>query len=93
MLDSTARGILQLFGEFGQEVLDLHTLFEAGGNDPARREAVLDEVFTSRHVPGDTQDVGFAADLAVFYITLLASCAGVDGGFSAGWSWRARWGS
>jgi len=44
MLDSTARGILQLFGEFGQEVLDLHTLFEAGGNDPARREAVLDAV-------------------------------------------------
>jgi len=44
MLDSIATHILRLFAEFGQETLDLHTLFEAGGNDPAKREAVLDAV-------------------------------------------------
>ncbi len=44
MLDSISTTILRLFGEFGQETLDLHTLFEAGGNDPAKREAVLDAI-------------------------------------------------
>lgn len=44
MLDSFSTAILRLFGEFGQEELDLHTLFEAGGNDPAKREAVVDAV-------------------------------------------------
>ncbi len=44
MLDSTAIRILRLFGQFEQETLDLHTLFEAGGNDPAKREEVLDTV-------------------------------------------------
>lgn len=44
MLDSVSNTILRLFGEFGQEELDLHTLFEAGGNDPAKREAVVDAV-------------------------------------------------
>jgi hypothetical protein len=44
MLDSISTSILRSFGEFEQEALDLHTLFEVGGNDPARREAVLDAV-------------------------------------------------
>jgi hypothetical protein len=44
MLDSISTTILRLFREFGQAELDLHTLFEAGGNDPAKREAVLDAV-------------------------------------------------
>lgn len=44
MLDSISTTILRLFAEFGQEELDLHTLFEAGGNDPAKREAVVDGV-------------------------------------------------
>lgn len=39
-----AQRILRSFSEFGQDTLDLHTLFEAGGNDPAKREAVLDTV-------------------------------------------------
>ena len=38
------RRVLKLFIEMGAESLDLHTLFEAGGNDPAARERVLDIV-------------------------------------------------
>ena len=31
--------VMRMFGEMGKDVLDLHELFEAGGNDPdARRE-------------------------------------------------------
>jgi len=44
MLDSISTSILRLFSEFGREALDLHALFEVGGNDPAKREAVLDAV-------------------------------------------------
>ena len=36
--------VLKVFGEMGSESLDLHTLFEAGGNDPQSRERVLDVV-------------------------------------------------
>jgi hypothetical protein len=36
--------VLKLFIDMGRESLDLHTLFEAGGNDPASRERVLDVV-------------------------------------------------
>jgi len=36
--------VLKVFGDMGSESLDLHTLFEAGGNDPQSRERVLDVV-------------------------------------------------
>lgn len=39
-----AAKILAMFGSFNKETLDLHELFEAGGNDPAARTAVLDTV-------------------------------------------------
>ena len=39
MSDELARRVLGMFGELGRDALDLHELFEAGGNDPeARRE-------------------------------------------------------
>lgn len=41
--DLTMR-VLRMFGEIGKESLDLHELFEAGGNDPAERLAVFDAV-------------------------------------------------
>ncbi|HKW62387.1 MAG TPA: hypothetical protein VJN89_07580 [Candidatus Acidoferrum sp.] len=34
--------VLRVFGEMGQERLDLHVLFEAAGNEPEERERVLD---------------------------------------------------
>ncbi len=43
-MDELTRRVLGLFIELGAESLDLHTLFEAGGNDPASRERVLDTV-------------------------------------------------
>ena len=43
-MDVLAGKILALFGSFNKETLDLHELFEAGGNDPAARTAVLDRV-------------------------------------------------
>jgi hypothetical protein len=43
-MDDLTRRVLQLFGELNQETLDLHTLFEAGGNDPRAREQVFDVV-------------------------------------------------
>jgi hypothetical protein len=36
-----SRRVLKLFIDMGRQSLDLHTLFEAGGNDPASRERVL----------------------------------------------------
>lgn len=33
--------VLRMFGEMGKETLDLHELFEAGGNDPDERLAVF----------------------------------------------------
>jgi hypothetical protein len=39
-----ARRVLTVFVEMGRESLDLHFLFEAGGNDPASRNWVLDAV-------------------------------------------------
>jgi hypothetical protein len=41
--DLTIR-VLSLFGEMGKDSLDLHELFEAGGNDPDARRAVFDAV-------------------------------------------------
>lgn len=43
-MDDLTRRVLKLFLDMGSESLDLHTLFEAGGNDPASRERVLDAV-------------------------------------------------
>jgi hypothetical protein len=44
-LNESALRVLRLFGELSSETLDLHTILElAGGNDPAEREAVFDEV-------------------------------------------------
>ena len=33
--------VLRMFDEMGKEALDLHELFEAGGNDPDERRAVF----------------------------------------------------
>lgn len=43
MDDMTAR-VIGMFERFGKETLDLHELFEAGGNDPETRTAVFDTV-------------------------------------------------
>jgi hypothetical protein len=43
-MDVLAAKILGMFGSVNKETLDLHELFEAGGNDPDARTAVLDTV-------------------------------------------------
>jgi hypothetical protein len=43
-MDVLAGKILAMFGSFNKKMLDLHELFEAGGNDPDARSAVLDTV-------------------------------------------------
>ena len=43
MSDMTAR-VLRMFDQLGKETLDLHELFEAGGNDPEARTAVFHTV-------------------------------------------------
>ena len=43
-IDALTLQVLKVFGEMGSETLDLHTLFEAGGNDPQYRERVLDVI-------------------------------------------------
>jgi glutaredoxin len=44
-MDDLSRCILQVFDELGRDTLDLHALREfAGGNDPARRDAVVGAV-------------------------------------------------
>ena len=43
-MDVLTGKILAMFGSFNKETLDLHELFEAGGNDPDARTAVLDTV-------------------------------------------------
>jgi hypothetical protein len=43
-MDELTRRLLKLFIEMGNESLDLHTLFEAGGNDLESRKRVLDVV-------------------------------------------------
>ena len=43
-MDVLAEKILAMFRSFNKETLDLHELFEAGGNDPGARTAVLDRV-------------------------------------------------
>lgn len=43
-MDAFAQKVLGMFGYLNKEVLDLHELFEAGGNDPDARSAVVDTV-------------------------------------------------
>jgi DNA-binding PadR family transcriptional regulator len=43
-MDETTLKVLGMFEHWGKDVLDLHELFEAGGNDPAERTAVFDTV-------------------------------------------------
>ena len=43
-MDVLTKKVLAMFGSFNKETLDLHELFEAGGNDPDVRSAVLDRV-------------------------------------------------
>ena len=43
-MDEITRKVIGSFGLWQQETLDLHTLFEAGGNDPDARTAVFDAV-------------------------------------------------
>lgn len=43
-MDTLAQKVLNMFGYLNKETLDLHELFEAGGNDPDARTAVFDTV-------------------------------------------------
>lgn len=40
-MDEMARQVFRLFNRFDKESLDLHELFEAGGNDPEERKQAL----------------------------------------------------
>jgi hypothetical protein len=44
MMSSLSLRVLRLFGEMRKERLDLHALFEAGGNEPEGRHDVLDAI-------------------------------------------------
>lgn len=39
-----SRRVLQVFKDMKKDRLDLHVLFEAAGNDPAKRNEVLDAI-------------------------------------------------
>ena len=43
-MNEIEKRVLGSFAYWGQETLDLHQLFEAGGNDPDQRTAVFDAV-------------------------------------------------
>ena len=43
-MDELTSKVLNLFAQMNNDTLDLHTLFEAGGNDPEAREQVIDLV-------------------------------------------------
>jgi len=43
-MDDLSKKVLKSFAVWGKETLDLHELFEAGGNDPEARTAVFDIV-------------------------------------------------
>jgi hypothetical protein len=43
-MNEPANRVLQLFEEMNAGTLDLHTLLEAGGNDPEARQRVVDIV-------------------------------------------------
>ena len=43
-MDNLRKRVLKLFDQMKSDTLDLHTLFEAAGNDPQAREKVIDIV-------------------------------------------------
>ena len=43
-MDESKLRVLAMFDELGKQELDLHELFEAGGNDPDARLAVFHDV-------------------------------------------------
>lgn len=43
-MDEITHRVLNLYAQMKSDTLDLHTLFEAGGNDPDARGFVLDVV-------------------------------------------------
>ena len=43
-MDDLSKKVLKSFAVWGKDTLDLHELFEAGGNDPEARTAVFDIV-------------------------------------------------
>jgi hypothetical protein len=43
-MEGLPQKVLGMFGYLNKDVLDLHELFEAGGNDPGVRSAVVDTV-------------------------------------------------
>lgn len=43
-MDELRGRVLNLFAQMNSDTLDLHTLFEAGGNDPGARDQVIDVV-------------------------------------------------
>jgi hypothetical protein len=43
-VDEVTKRVLGMFQTLGKSSLDLHELFEAGGNDPEERTAVFDTV-------------------------------------------------
>lgn len=43
-MDDLTKRVLGSFGHWEKDALDLHTLFEVGGNDPDARTAVFDTV-------------------------------------------------
>jgi hypothetical protein len=43
-VDQLTKDVLKSFATWGKDSLDLHQLFEAGGNDPEARTAVFDIV-------------------------------------------------
>ena len=43
-VDQLTQKVLTMFEQLGKEALDLHQLFEAGGNDPDERQKVLEIV-------------------------------------------------
>ena len=44
IVDPLTKEVLRSFAVWGKDALDLHELFEAGGNDPEARTAVFDIV-------------------------------------------------
>jgi DNA-binding IclR family transcriptional regulator len=43
-VDEPMKRVLEVFEEMKSDTLDLHALFEAGGNEPLAREEVIDVV-------------------------------------------------
>ncbi len=43
-MQALSQRVLQMFKDMKRDTLDLHVMFEAAGNDPAKRQGVLDAV-------------------------------------------------